>query len=151
MLIAAAPFPCQQLSLVGANRVRPGTRVRYLSMYSSAATRDWSPDERDQALVLRGVGAVAVIEELNRDLGQRVDPAQVAAADAVLRAAMFDASTQPRAAAATTSPLPGCDLTQDRRRRLRPAGDAHRRYLPPGSISPQARVLDASGPQGSQA
>jgi hypothetical protein len=40
---------------------------------------------------------VAVIERLNREVMQRADPAQLAAADAVLRAALFDDSTRQRA------------------------------------------------------
>jgi DNA-binding MarR family transcriptional regulator len=40
---------------------------------------------------------VAVIEELNREVRERVDPAQLAAADAVLRAVLFDDSARQRA------------------------------------------------------
>ncbi len=40
---------------------------------------------------------MAVIEELNREVSRRTDPAQLAAADAVLRAALFDDSTRQRA------------------------------------------------------
>jgi DNA-binding MarR family transcriptional regulator len=40
---------------------------------------------------------VAVIEELNREVAGRADPAQLAAADAVLRLVMFDDSTRQRA------------------------------------------------------
>lgn len=45
---------------------------------------------------------VAVIAELNREVAQRAGPAQLAAADAVLRAALFDESARQRA-----SRLPG--------------------------------------------
>jgi DNA-binding MarR family transcriptional regulator len=38
----------------------------------------------------------AVIGELNREVAQRVDPAQLAAADFVLRAALFDESARER-------------------------------------------------------
>jgi DNA-binding MarR family transcriptional regulator len=41
---------------------------------------------------------IAVIDQLNREVSERVDPAQLAAADAVLRAALFDDSTRQRAA-----------------------------------------------------
>jgi DNA-binding MarR family transcriptional regulator len=41
---------------------------------------------------------VAVIEQLNREVMRRTDPAELSAADAVLRAAMFDDSTRWRAA-----------------------------------------------------
>jgi DNA-binding MarR family transcriptional regulator len=40
---------------------------------------------------------VIVIEELNREVTQRADPAQLAAADSVLRAALFDDSARQRA------------------------------------------------------
>jgi DNA-binding MarR family transcriptional regulator len=40
---------------------------------------------------------VAVIDELNRQVGRQADPAQLAAADAVLRAVLFDDSTRQRA------------------------------------------------------
>jgi hypothetical protein len=39
----------------------------------------------------------AVIEELNREVAGRVSPAQLAAADAVLRAALFDDGARQRA------------------------------------------------------
>ena len=41
---------------------------------------------------------IAVIERLNRDIGERVDPAQLSAADAVLRAVLADEHTRRRAA-----------------------------------------------------
>ena len=40
---------------------------------------------------------VAVIAELNREVAARVDPADLAAADAVLRLALFDDSARRRA------------------------------------------------------
>ena len=39
-----------------------------------------------------------VIEELNREVARRVEPDQLAAADAVLRAVLFGASARQRAA-----------------------------------------------------
>jgi len=39
-----------------------------------------------------------VIEELNHEVARQVDPGQLAAADAVLRAALFDDSARQRAA-----------------------------------------------------
>jgi hypothetical protein len=47
---------------------------------------------RDYALAI-----VEVISELNREVAGRVSPAQLAAADAVLRAALFDDSARQRA------------------------------------------------------
>jgi len=49
---------------------------------------------------------VAVIEELNRDVAGRADPAQLAAADAVLRLVMFDDSTRQRATRIASPPGP---------------------------------------------
>jgi DNA-binding MarR family transcriptional regulator len=51
-----------------------------------------TPAGLDYALAI-----VAVIAELNLEIRQRTDPAQLAAADAVLRAALFDESAQRRA------------------------------------------------------
>ncbi len=42
------------------------------------------------------VAIATVIAELNLEMARRVDPAQLAAADEVLRAAMFDESTRQR-------------------------------------------------------
>jgi DNA-binding MarR family transcriptional regulator len=47
---------------------------------------------RDYALAI-----IAVIAELNREVAARVSPAELAAADAVLRAALFDDSARRRA------------------------------------------------------
>jgi DNA-binding MarR family transcriptional regulator len=49
----------------------------------------------------------AVIAELNREVAQRVSPAQLAAADAVLRAALFDDSTRQRAGRLPRPASPG--------------------------------------------
>jgi DNA-binding MarR family transcriptional regulator len=51
-----------------------------------------TPGGRQYALAV-----VAVINELNREVGRRVDPARLAAADAVLRAVLFDESARRRA------------------------------------------------------
>ena len=51
-----------------------------------------TPAGRDYARII-----TAVIAELNREVAWRVSPAQLAAADAVLRAALFDDSTRRRA------------------------------------------------------
>jgi DNA-binding MarR family transcriptional regulator len=47
---------------------------------------------RDYALAI-----ILVIRELNREVAERVSPAQLAAADAVLRAALFDEGARQRA------------------------------------------------------
>ena len=55
---------------------------------------------RDYALAI-----ILVISELNREVAGRVSPAQLAAADAVLRAALFDDSARQRAS--RVPPPPG--------------------------------------------
>jgi DNA-binding MarR family transcriptional regulator len=62
-----------------------------------------SRDARQLNVTLTPVGreyaraVIAVTEELNREVAGRVSPAQLAAADAVLRAALFDDSARQRA------------------------------------------------------
>jgi len=51
-----------------------------------------TPAGRDYARAV-----IAVTEELNQEVAARVSPAQLAAADTVLRAALFDASARERA------------------------------------------------------
>jgi DNA-binding MarR family transcriptional regulator len=51
-----------------------------------------TPEGRDYAIAI-----ATVIGELNREVAARVDPAQLAAADSVLRAAMFTESARRRA------------------------------------------------------
>lgn len=66
------------------------------------AERD-SRDTRQLNVILTPAGrdyaraVIAVTEELNREVALRVSPAQLAAADAVLRAALFDDSARERA------------------------------------------------------
>lgn len=69
------------------------------------ATAERDPDDTRQLNVtLTPAGReyaraiTAVIEELNREVAKRVSPAQLAAADSVLRAALFDDSASQRAA-----------------------------------------------------
>ena len=68
-----------------------------------ATTERDSTDARQLNVILTPVGQdyaraiTAVIAELNRELSTRVDAEQLAAADAVLRAALFDDSTRQRA------------------------------------------------------
>jgi DNA-binding MarR family transcriptional regulator len=75
----------------------------------ATAERD-SLDSRQLNITLTPAGQeyaraiIAVIEELNQEVRHRVDPGQLAATDAVLRAALFDDSTQRRA---SRLPRPG--------------------------------------------
>jgi DNA-binding MarR family transcriptional regulator len=82
------------------------------------ATVERDPDDARQLKVtLTEAGqqyasaVVAVIEQLNREVTSRADPADLAGADAVLRAAMFDDSTRQRAARILPPPVapPGPD------------------------------------------
>lgn len=52
------------------------------------------------------IAVIGVITELNREVAGRVSPAQLAAADAVLRAALFDDSTRQRASRVPPPPGP---------------------------------------------
>ena len=69
-----------------------------------ATTARDSRDTRQLNVTLTQLGRdyaraiTVVIEELNREVAGRVSPAQLAAADAVLRAALFDDSARQRAA-----------------------------------------------------
>jgi DNA-binding MarR family transcriptional regulator len=77
----------------------------------ATAERD-SLDSRQLNITLTPAGQeyaraiIAVIEELNQEVRHRVDPGQLAAADAVLRAALFDDSTQRRASRLPRPPPP---------------------------------------------
>ena len=68
----------------------------------ATAERD-SRDTRQLNITLTPVGrdyaraVIAVTEELNQEVAARVSPAQLTAADTVLRAALFDASARERA------------------------------------------------------
>lgn len=68
----------------------------------ATAERD-SRDTRQLNVTLTPAGrdyaraVIAVTEELNQEVAARVSPAQLAAADTVLRAALFDASARERA------------------------------------------------------
>ena len=68
-----------------------------------ATTARDSRDTRQLNVTLTELGRdyaraiTAVIEELNREVAARVSPADLAAADAVLRAALFDDSARQRA------------------------------------------------------
>jgi DNA-binding MarR family transcriptional regulator len=68
------------------------------------ATTEWdSRDSRQLNVILTPVGhdyaraVTAVTEQLNREVAGRVSPAELAAADTVLRAALFDDSARERA------------------------------------------------------
>jgi DNA-binding MarR family transcriptional regulator len=90
-----------------ARKVADGLRQRG---YATAEKN--SRDSRQLNITLTPAGqdyaraVMAVIEELNQEVRHRVDPGQLAAADAVLRAALFDDSTQRRASRLPRPPSP---------------------------------------------
>jgi DNA-binding MarR family transcriptional regulator len=81
-----------------ARKVADGLRQR-----GYATTGRDARDSRQVNVTLTAAGeeyaraVVAVIEDLNREVCQRLDPSQLAAADAVLRAVLFDESARQRA------------------------------------------------------
>lgn len=108
-LLRRGPAPVGRLGTVlGVTRQAARKVADALVQRGYAITERDPADARQLNVILTPVGqdyarAIrTVIEELNRELGTRVDPAQLAAADAVLRAALFDDSARQRA-----SRLPG--------------------------------------------
>jgi DNA-binding MarR family transcriptional regulator len=103
-LLLRGPAPVGRLGAVlgvtrqAARKVADGLQQRGL-----ATTARGPEDSRQVNVALTAAGqeyaraVVAVIEELNREVRERVDPAQLAAADTVLRAALFDDSARQRA------------------------------------------------------
>ena len=104
-LLRRRPVPVGQLGTAlgvtrqAARKVADGLRQR------GYATIERDPDDARQLKVtLTAVGheyasaVIAVIEQLNREVMSRTDAAELSAADAVLRAAIFDDSARQRAA-----------------------------------------------------
>jgi DNA-binding MarR family transcriptional regulator len=91
--------------------VTPRKIADALEQRGYATTERDSRDTRQLNVTLTPVGRVyaraiiAVTEELNREIAGRVSPAQLAAADAVLRATLFDDSARQRAS--QVPPPPG--------------------------------------------
>jgi len=103
-LLLRGPAPVGQLgaalgvSRQAARKVADGLQQR------GYATAERDPDDARQLNVTLtedgqayASAVVAVIEQLNREVTGRADAAELIAADAVLRAAMFDDSTRQRA------------------------------------------------------
>ena len=104
LLLRRGPVPVGQLGTgLGVTR-QAGRKVADGLQQRGYATTGRDPhDSRQLNVALTPAGrdyaraVIAVIEELNTEVGQRTDPAQLAAADAVLRAVLFDDSTRQRA------------------------------------------------------
>lgn len=103
-LLLRGPAPIGRLGTVlgvtrqAAKKVADGLRQR------GYATTEQDPrDSRQHNVTLTPAGQeyaraiVGVIDQLNREVRARVSPAQLTAADAVLRAALFDDSARQRA------------------------------------------------------
>jgi DNA-binding MarR family transcriptional regulator len=113
-LLMRGPAPVGRLGAVlGVTRQAARKAVDALEQRGYAtASRDPS-DARQLNVALTQVGReyaeaiTSVIAELNREVSRRTDPAQLAAADAVLRAALFDDSARQRASRLPRPPSPG--------------------------------------------
>jgi DNA-binding MarR family transcriptional regulator len=105
LLLRRGPVPVGQLGLgLGVTRQAARKVADGLQQRGYATTERDPRDSRQLNVTLTPAGqdyaraVIAVIGELNTEVAQRTDPAQLAAADAVLRAVLFDDSTRQRAA-----------------------------------------------------
>jgi DNA-binding MarR family transcriptional regulator len=105
LLRRRGPVPVGQLgTALGVTRQAARKAADALQQRGFATTRRDPHDSRQLNVALTPAGqdyaraVIAVIDELNREVARRVEPAQLAAADAVLRAVLFDAGARQRAA-----------------------------------------------------
>jgi DNA-binding MarR family transcriptional regulator len=127
-LLRRGPVPVGRLGAVlGVTRQAARKVADGLEQRGYATTRRDPRDSRQLNVTLTPAGqhyaraVVAVIEELNREVSQRTVPAELAAADTVLRAALFDDSTRQRAARVPRPHSPDMPTNP------RPPGDVRRR------------------------
>jgi len=106
------PLPVGRLGTVlGVTRQAARKVADGLEQRGFATTERDSLDTRQLNVTLTPAGQdyaraiTAVIEELNREVARRVSPAQLAGADAVLRAALFDDSARQRAGRVPRPPI----------------------------------------------
>jgi DNA-binding MarR family transcriptional regulator len=111
-ILSLGPRPVGRLGAgLGVTRQAARKIADALEQRGYATTERDSRDTRQLNVTLTPVGrdyaraVIAVIEELNLEVAGRVSPAQLAAADAVLRAALFDESARQRAS--QVPPPPG--------------------------------------------
>jgi DNA-binding MarR family transcriptional regulator len=104
-LLLRGPVPVGQLGTVlGVTRQAARKVADGLCQRGYATIQRDTGDARQLKVTLTPEGreyasaVIAVIQQLNIELMSRVDPAELRAADAVLRAAMFDDSARQRAA-----------------------------------------------------
>ncbi|HUB22203.1 MAG TPA: MarR family transcriptional regulator [Streptosporangiaceae bacterium] len=107
------PLPVGRLGAVlGVTRQAARKVADGLEQRGYATTERDSRDTRQLNVTLTPVGRdyaraiIHIIEQLNREVAAQVTPAQLAAADAVLRAALFDDSTRQRASLVPRPPGP---------------------------------------------
>jgi len=105
LLRRRGPVPVGQLgTALGVTRQAARKAADALQQRGFATTRRDPRDSRQLNVALTPAGqdyaraVTAVIDELNREVARQMEPAQLAAADAVLRAVLFDASARQRAA-----------------------------------------------------
>lgn len=103
-LLRRGPVPVGRLGTVlGVTRQAARKVADGLEQRGYATTARDTRDTRQVNVILTPAGhtyaraVTAVIEELNREVARQVGPGQLAAADAVLRAALFDDSARQRA------------------------------------------------------
>jgi DNA-binding MarR family transcriptional regulator len=111
-VLRRGPLPVGRLGAdLGVTRQAARKIADALEQRGYATTERDSLDSRQLNVTLTPVGrdyaraVIAVTEELNREVAGRVSPAQLAAADTVLRAALFDDSA--RQVASRVPPPPG--------------------------------------------
>jgi DNA-binding MarR family transcriptional regulator len=103
-VLLRGPLPVGRLGTgLGVTRQAARKIADGLEQRGYATTERDSRDTRQLNVTLTPVGrdyaraVIAVTEDLNQEIAARVSPAQLAAADAVLRAALFDDSARQRA------------------------------------------------------
>ncbi len=103
-LLWRAPLPIGHLgTALGVTRQAARKVADGLEQRGYATIQRDSRDARQLNVTLTAVGrdyaraVIVVIEELNREVARRVSPADLVAADTVLRAALFDDSARQRA------------------------------------------------------
>ena len=103
-LLLREPLPVGKLGThLGVTRQAARKVADGLQQRGFATTGRDRRDARQLNVTLTAAGqdyarsVITVIDELNREVGERADPAQLAAADAMLRAVLFDDGTRQRA------------------------------------------------------
>jgi DNA-binding MarR family transcriptional regulator len=106
------PLPVGRLgAALGVTRQAARKVAAGLEQRGYASTERDARDTRQLNVALTPAGrdyaraVIAVTEELNREVAGRVSPAQLAAADSVLRAALFDDSARHRASQLPSPPV----------------------------------------------